>query len=737
MATLLLTVVGTALGGPLGGAIGALVGRTVDGAIIGGRKIEGPRLKELTVQTSSYGTTVPLHFGTVRSAGSVIWATDLVEHSHSGGGGKGHPSTTTYSYSASFAVAVASRPIAGIGRIWADGNLLRGAAGDLKVAGSLRIHLGHGDQGADPLLVASEGPAHCPAHRHCAYVVFEDLDLTDFGNRLPSLTFEILADATPIAVSTIVKAILPDAAVDRLDLPLAGFTIDQGSAGDTLAAIGEVVPLTCATQGDGLVIGAADGPGPVLAPLLPPPAASEDRQADAVKAAGWSRQRAPLPSVRLCGLRYYDTGRDYQPGLQRGIGRCEAGDLRTIELPAAMDAAHARALAEAASRRAARPADTVTYRVTEIAPEITPGAIVRIPVAEGYWRVDRWEWQHDGILLELTASPARPSPSTTTAPGDPGRALATPDLALVPTVLAAFELPWDGTGSGNSPALFAAASASGPGWRGAALFAEPAGSDGALFELGSTGRTRATTGQTRSVLPPASPLLVDRSSTLDLALDAADQLLTETTLVQLLQGANRALVGNEIIQFASAQPLGGGLWRLGTLLRGRGGTEWAVSGHTIGDRFVLLDAALTPIDPARVTQAASTAVVAVGLGDSDAVHSAIAGAGTTTRPLAPVHGKATRNADGSLHVTWTRRARGSWAWPDAIDTPLNEERELYRVTYGDDSAPTRIWQTTSAGLDVSASDLATLSAAAAPAVLTVRQLGRGLPSAPLTIVIPA
>ncbi|MFX8000655.1 hypothetical protein ABTK84_19235, partial [Acinetobacter baumannii] len=90
MATLLLTVVGTALGGPLGGAIGALVGRTVDGAIIGGRKIEGPRLKELTVQTSSYGTTVPLHFGTVRSAGSVIWATDLVEHSHSGGGGKGH-----------------------------------------------------------------------------------------------------------------------------------------------------------------------------------------------------------------------------------------------------------------------------------------------------------------------------------------------------------------------------------------------------------------------------------------------------------------------------------------------------------------------------------------------------------------------------------------------------------------------------------------------------------------------
>ena len=51
------------------------------------------------------------------------------------GGGKGKPKVTTYSYTASFAVALASRPIAGIGRIWADGNLLRGAAGDLKTGG--------------------------------------------------------------------------------------------------------------------------------------------------------------------------------------------------------------------------------------------------------------------------------------------------------------------------------------------------------------------------------------------------------------------------------------------------------------------------------------------------------------------------------------------------------------------------------------------------------------------------
>lgn len=96
MATLLLTAVGTVFGGPLGGAIGALIGRQVDTAIIGGRKVEGPRLKDLTVQTSSYGSALPLHFGRMRAAGSVIWSTELIEHRETASGGKGRPSVTSY-----------------------------------------------------------------------------------------------------------------------------------------------------------------------------------------------------------------------------------------------------------------------------------------------------------------------------------------------------------------------------------------------------------------------------------------------------------------------------------------------------------------------------------------------------------------------------------------------------------------------------------------------------------------
>ena len=204
MATLVLTVVGTALGGPIGGAIGSLIGSQIDRAIFGsGGHSEGPRLRELAVTTASYGMPIARHYGTVRAAGTVIWATDLVESSERSGG-KGRPSTTTYSYAASFAVALASRPIRRLGRVWADGNLLRGAAGDLKVGGALRVYLGHGDQQCDPL-IASAHAAGCPAFRGLAYCVFEGLQLADFGNRIPALTFEIVADDGGVSLARLME----------------------------------------------------------------------------------------------------------------------------------------------------------------------------------------------------------------------------------------------------------------------------------------------------------------------------------------------------------------------------------------------------------------------------------------------------------------------------------------------------------------------------------------------------
>ena len=77
MATLVLTAVGSAIGGPIGGAIGAIIGQQVDQNILFRPKgREGPRLQELAVQTSSYGSQIPRIYGKMRVAGTVVWATE-------------------------------------------------------------------------------------------------------------------------------------------------------------------------------------------------------------------------------------------------------------------------------------------------------------------------------------------------------------------------------------------------------------------------------------------------------------------------------------------------------------------------------------------------------------------------------------------------------------------------------------------------------------------------------------
>lgn len=89
MATLILTTVGTLVGGPIGGALGAIIGQQVDSRVFAPKGRKGPRLNELAVQSSAYGSAIPKLFGTNRVAGTVIWATDLKETRRKVSNGKG------------------------------------------------------------------------------------------------------------------------------------------------------------------------------------------------------------------------------------------------------------------------------------------------------------------------------------------------------------------------------------------------------------------------------------------------------------------------------------------------------------------------------------------------------------------------------------------------------------------------------------------------------------------------
>lgn len=718
MATLLLSALGTLVGGPVGASIGALIGRSIDGRILGsGGGREGPRLSELSLSTSSYGMPIPRHHGRMRVAGQVIWATDLVEHRDKQGGGKSGPSVTTYSYAASFAVALSSRPLGAIGRIWADGKLLRGEAADLKVAGKFRFHEGHADQPCDPLIAAAESAA-CPAYRGIAYAVFEDLALADFGNRIPTLSFEVIGPESELSLAQLFGDTIAD-----MDAPISldgidGISID-GPLSQTVAALDPFYPIDV-NSGSGILSLTAATSGPTA--VLPEAATSTDRQ-DFGGNVGYARRREREPEAPVSVLRYYDRDRDYQPGAQRASGRTRPGQPQTIELPATMTADQARRAVERAASRATSSRQTVSWRITHYDPAIRPGSIVTLPGHHGHWRIVSWEWREHGfdLALERQATVSLPVPSA-----DPGRASTPVDLPIGPTSLAALELPWDGVS--GTPVTLALASSATAGWAGAALYAEK---EGSLTALGPSGRTRAILGHAETVLAPRAPFMMDRRSRVVVTLVDQAMVLQSATFAQLDVGANRALLGGELIQFADAEPLGGGRYRLSNLLRGRAATDDGIGDHQAGERFALLDGGGTALQNSALDGADN--IAAIGLTDQSPVTAPIALAGISSRPLAPVHGSIVPALDGSAQLTWIRRARGAWQWRDGVDTPLQEQLERYVVEYTAGSGALARWESASPSLALGNAELAALRQSAVQGWFEVRQIGDLAVSNPLRI----
>lgn len=172
----------------------------------------GPRLDDLKVSSSTFGTPLPILYGTCRMSGILIDSGDLIEHAHTEeqeagkGGGGGSSSYTWYSYTCSFAMAfctaTSTNPVAGITKIWAGSDLIydmTGASAIKKIEGlQITKYLGTETQDADSTLESIHGAGQVPAYRGVAYVMFKDMDLTDYGNAIPSITAEVCSSVTNI-----------------------------------------------------------------------------------------------------------------------------------------------------------------------------------------------------------------------------------------------------------------------------------------------------------------------------------------------------------------------------------------------------------------------------------------------------------------------------------------------------------------------------------------------------------
>ncbi|MGI9392459.1 MAG: baseplate multidomain protein megatron [Parvibaculales bacterium] len=149
---------------------------------------ERGRLSEFQFLTTRAGASITRLFGTGRLGGQLIWVDDVREHATTErGGAKGNnqPEVRDYHYTVSFAIAICEGVIGAVGRIWVDGKEL-----DLT---KTQYHFHGGSQSQEPsgVMEAVLGEGNVPAYKGICYIVFEDMNITAFGNRIPQFNFEV------------------------------------------------------------------------------------------------------------------------------------------------------------------------------------------------------------------------------------------------------------------------------------------------------------------------------------------------------------------------------------------------------------------------------------------------------------------------------------------------------------------------------------------------------------------
>ncbi len=189
---------------------------------------QGRRLSDMPVLRGRQGGVIPKLYGRMRLGGQLLWASEVQEHVHrheTGGKSSGPDSVhKEYAYSLSFAIALCEGPIANIGRIWIDGVVT-----DLS-SFTHRIYKGTKDQNPNPKIQQKMGADQTPAYRGLAYIVFEDVDIGAYGNRIPQFNFEVFTQTEE--AGNLVKAvnIIPGSTEFGYDPAIVIQTLGKGRA---------------------------------------------------------------------------------------------------------------------------------------------------------------------------------------------------------------------------------------------------------------------------------------------------------------------------------------------------------------------------------------------------------------------------------------------------------------------------------------------------------------------------
>jgi hypothetical protein len=268
-----------------------------------------------------------------------------------------------------------------------------------------------------------------------------------------------------------------------------------------------------------------------------------------------------------------------------------------------------------------------------------------------------------------------PAKCSTFAPSSPGATVYTPP----PLCLAVLDLPPLSDAGALSPGFYVAVAAFDPSaaFTSAVLYSS---FDDLAYSVADFVNAETTMGRCTTTLADGVVGKWDNRNTLTVELHHGE--LESKTEQEVLNGANFALVGSEVIAFKTATLVDTDTYQLSGLLRGMRGTEGECDGHAADETFVLLnsagllrkDANLAVVGTTRYYKAVPSGGVAADVGGQ-----AFTFNGRALKPFAPCHVKGARDGSNDLTITWVRRSRAVTDIFNEGLAPLLEESESYEV----------------------------------------------------------
>lgn len=649
--------------------------------------------RDRAILKSGYGFEIEKPFGKVRlRSRNVIWGLPIRDEEEDSGKGNRPQQTTSY---ATFAVMGGWGEIKRVHRIWFGNELIYNGdpiasqktqeeAAKFR-AEHLEIYYGTNTQMPSPTIEEREGVGNVNAYRNRFYLVFKDIEV-NAGSGYPTVDIEVVeSDDSPL------DRILTWACTDAAGLENSQVQIDStlnsyqnvnfvipqdGSAiSDSIEQLQKIYFFFSIDTGDAIIFRDYDTPKtlPEVELTLNDLACVPDNSQVIDRYNRILPDRLDLPSE--IQIEYPSPARDYDLGLQTAY-RHDALHQNQTNIRTEVLLSDERALNVAWRTLSLLYLQSNRIEQLRLLPSkgdsIVPGNLIKIPIDSilTAFQVDKKEIG-DNDLIEISAVPYEEIIPNFTATSF---AVINQDVSGIPFGQAiAIDIPLIEDGDADL-GLYVGVTSEEKWQFGSIYYSEDNGNS---YNKLTDFTGRVILGKVTQLPSVHDSSTIDYGSRIAVTLETYGKTLESLDYSAFLNEKNLGLFGNEIISWQNAQLVAPNTYHLTTLLRGLRGTEWAISQHSLNERFIVLkDLKRISGNVAQIGKTFLFKAAHSGQSlDEITTPTSLTVTGESIKPYSPVNLEVIPQSNQDLLISWNLRTRRYGVWREGVEVTLSDTNQ--------------------------------------------------------------